>query len=107
MNALAAVSTDATPVAAPQMAGPDPEHIKKLQEYIQSQNIAELILAEPSGQTLLDEIGQRVKREYDIDVESRSDWKTKTEEAMDLAMQVAKEKSFPWPKAANVIYPLV
>jgi chaperonin GroES len=26
---------------------------------------------------------------------------------MDLAMQVAQEKSFPWPKAANVKYPLI
>jgi len=97
MNALAVPSVVNTPVN-----GPNPEHIKRLQAYIQSQNIAESL-----DKTLLDEIGMRVKKEYDIDVTSRADWKTKSEEAMDLAMQIAKEKSFPWPKAANVIYPLV
>ena len=82
--------------------GPDPGHVKRLQGYINSQNIAEDL-----DKTLLDEIGQRVKKEYDVDCTSRADWKQKTEEAMELAMQVAKEKQFPWPKAANVIYPLV
>ena len=96
MNALAAAPQDAKPI------GPDPEHIKRLQDYIKSQNIAESL-----DKMLLDEIGMRVKKEYEIDVTSRADWKTKSEEAMDLAMQIAKEKSFPWPKAANVIYPLV
>lgn len=55
----------------------------------------------------LDEIGIRAKREYDIDENSRSGWKERTEQAMELAMQVAKEKSYPWPKASNVIWPLM
>ena len=89
-------------IGGPQPTGPDPEHIQKMQAWIKSPNIAEEL-----DQTLLDEIAVRVKTEYDIDVTSRADWKTRTEEAMELAMQVAKEKQFPWPKAANVIYPLV
>jgi chaperonin GroES len=85
-----------------QPTGPDQEQVQRLQQWIKSKNIAEDL-----DQTLLDEIGERVIKEYDVDVTSRADWKQRTEEAMELAMQVAKEKQFPWPKAANVIYPLV
>jgi chaperonin GroES len=55
----------------------------------------------------LGRIGERVKREYDIDVQSRADWKKRSEAGMKLAMQVAEDKTFPWPKAANVKFPLV
>lgn len=56
---------------------------------------------------LLTTIGQRVKAEYDIDEKTRADWVTKTEKAMEFAMQVAEEKTYPWPKASNVIFPLM
>lgn len=82
--------------------GPDSAQIAKLKGWIDSINIAEDL-----DSTLLSSIGARVVEEYKIDDNSRADWKEKTEQAMDLAMQVAKEKSFPWPKAANIIYPLV
>jgi chaperonin GroES len=52
-------------------------------------------------------IGQEVVRGYDIDKASRADWEKQTKTAMDLAMQVTSEKSWPWPKAANVKYPLI
>lgn len=81
---------------------PDVQQHQKLQSYLKSQNIAEDLDPE-----LLSRIGQRVVREYEIDENSRADWKTKTQQAMDLAMQVAKEKQFPWPKASNVIFPLM
>ena len=89
-------------VAQPQAVGPDQEHVAKLKKWIDAINIADDL-----DDTLLTTIGARVVEEYKIDDTSRADWKTKTQEAMDLAMQVAKEKSFPWPKAANIIYPLV
>jgi chaperonin GroES len=88
--------------SAAQQTGPDQEHIAKLKKWIDAVNIADDL-----DETLLTTIGARVVEEYKIDDTSRADWKTKTQEAMDLAMQVAKEKSFPWPKAANIIYPLV
>lgn len=56
---------------------------------------------------VVSKIGQEVVRGYDIDKASRSDWEKQTKTAMDLAMQVTQEKSFPWPKAANVKYPLI
>lgn len=38
---------------------------------------------------------------------SRADWLRRNERAMDLAMQLQKAKSFPWPDCANVAFPLV
>ena len=110
LNALAAVpmqvtdggTAPVTPMQDNAQAQPDIAQHQKLLGWIKSKNIAEDLDKE-----LLTKIGVRVVREYDIDETSRSDWKTKTEQAMDLAMQVAKEKQYPWPKAANVIYPLM
>lgn len=55
----------------------------------------------------LGNIGSTVHREYEIDLESRKPWLEIIERATKLAMQVKEEKSFPWPKASNVKYPLL
>jgi chaperonin GroES len=55
----------------------------------------------------LSSIGSRCYREYEIDNASRSEWLAQIERATKLAMQVKEEKSFPWPKAANIKYPLL
>jgi chaperonin GroES len=52
-------------------------------------------------------IGLEVVRGYDQDKGSRAEWEKMMEKAMELAMQVHKDKSWPWPKAANVKYPLL
>ena len=44
---------------------------------------------------------------YDKDEQSRDKWRRRTEAAMDLAMQISKDKNFPWPGSANVAFPLV
>lgn len=80
----------------------DQANVLKILQLVQSNNIAMDL-----DDDLLAKIGDRVKREYEIDESSRSDWKKRTEDAMKLAMQVAEEKSYPWPKAANVKYPAV
>jgi len=90
------------PQTADSEAMPDREQHEKLFKWIKSDNIAADL-----EDDILQKIGVRCVREYKIDVTSRSDWKEKTERAMELAMQVAKEKQFPWPKASNVIYPLM
>lgn len=100
-SALAAVPMDTASETASQ-AQPDIAQHQKLLAYIKAVNIADSLDDE-----MLSKIGERVVKEYDIDVNSRSDWKEKTEKAMDMAMQIAKEKQFPWPKASNVIYPLM
>lgn len=75
---------------------------KQLLAWIESDNIAEEL-----EDDVLGEIGQKVVREHQIDVDSRSEWLERSKKAMDLAMQVAETKQYPWPKASNVIYPLM
>ncbi len=76
--------------------------IKKLESFIDSDNIAEKL-----DQTTLDEIGLKVIEEYDIDLESRADIAKLNKDAMKLAKQTLEVKSFPWEGAANVKYPLI
>lgn len=68
----------------------------------QTVNIADEI--EPE---LLAAIGMRVVREFEIDNGTRSKWMEQTTKAIELAMQESKQKDYPWPKAANVIFPLM
>lgn len=55
----------------------------------------------------LEMIGSHVVDMYEMDEESRSDYIDKTDEWIELAMQVTEEKTFPWPGASNVKYPLL
>lgn len=52
-------------------------------------------------------IGEHCYAGYDRDQQSRDKWLQRTHAAMEMAMQVAHEKTFPWPDAANVMFPLV
>src|ERR1700761_5048408 len=95
------------------LKGPEPDHVEQLTRWANSINIATEGLDEDgagesdiSSEALIT-LGMRVKREYEIDETSRAGWKEKTEEAMKLAMQQTEPKNYPWPKAANVIFPLM
>jgi chaperonin GroES len=55
----------------------------------------------------LSAIGNYVWESYDADCASRDGWLRRSAAGMDLAMQVQKEKSFPWPNCSNVAFPLV
>lgn len=67
-----------------------------------SNNIAELL-----NKQELAAIGQQVHKGYEIDEESRSDWKQIVEQAMDIAKQIMQKKSFPWENASNIKFPLI
>ena len=71
------------------------------------EQIDQINLAENYGQDVLDKLGQLVLFEFNIDDTSRDDWKSKAEKAMKFATQEAEEKQYPWPKASNVIFPLI
>lgn len=73
-----------------------------LRSFIGQANIVPMLDAD-----VVSKIGMEVTRGYDTDKSSRGEWEKMTEQAMDLAMQVPKEKNWPWPKAANVKYPLI
>jgi len=53
------------------------------------------------------EIGRTAVENYDIDEQSRKKWKKKMEEATELALQLTTPKSYPWPNAANIKFPLL
>jgi chaperonin GroES len=55
----------------------------------------------------LDTLGNWVYDGYYRDRMSRSKWEKRTRAAMDLAMQVQKQKSFPWPGCSSVAFPLI
>jgi chaperonin GroES len=82
--------------------GPD----TPVKDFLVSQ-IDQVNLAENYDPGTLDKLGQLVLFEYNIDETSRSDWKDKAEKAMKFATQEAEEKQYPWPKASNIIFPLI
>lgn len=64
-------------------------------------------LCDRFDETDLKRIGVDCKSGYDRDVQSRQHWMERNEKGMDLALQIQKEKTFPWPNCANVAFPLV
>lgn len=64
-------------------------------------------LAEFMSDEELDHLGMKLKKAYMVDLNSRAEWDKNMESWMKLAVQYKEEKSFPWPKAANVKYPLI
>jgi chaperonin GroES len=52
-------------------------------------------------------IGGLVYEGYQADEASRSDWLRRNEAGMDFAMQVVKDKNWPWQGCSNVIFPLI
>lgn len=65
-------------------------------------NIAELF-----DEVDLDRIGTWAKRGYERDETSREGWLRQNDAALRLAMQIKSPKSFPWPNASNVAFPLL
>lgn len=44
---------------------------------------------------------------YNADKQTRNEWESRNAKAIELALQVAQKKSFPWTGASNVKFPLV
>lgn len=57
--------------------------------------------------TDLQRIGSYCNDGYLADEGSREGWLRRNEAGMDLALQVSKDKTFPWAGCANVAFPLV
>lgn len=106
-NALAGASAPVTPEIGAMEQGPpkrllDMDIVQQFAKWMVSPNIAEDLDDATRGR-----IADQAKREYALDDETRAAWKTKYKQWLDFAMQIVQEKSFPWPHAANVIYPLI
>lgn len=52
-------------------------------------------------------IGTECSAGYERDLRSRADWMKRNEAGMDLALQITKDKNFPWAGCANIAFPLV
>lgn len=64
-------------------------------------------IAEDLSEDELGKIGNLCKQGFDTDIESRIQWEDKIRDWEKLALQIQDEKSWPWPGAANVKYPLL
>jgi chaperonin GroES len=74
----------------------------ELRKIVRSPNLVEEL-----SENDVANIGNLVVEDWLNDKNSRSDWETKTADAMKLAMQVVEEKTFPWENASNVKFPIV
>jgi chaperonin GroES len=89
--------------AAPTRENEPPKVIlDRLLGWIDNQNIARDVDAD-----ILRDLGMLVVREYEIDEQSRSEWKDEAQKALDFATQTAQPKQYPWPDSSNVIFPLI
>jgi len=85
--------------------GQEPEAPKlDLRSLLQMPNIAEEVPGE-----VLARLGAKVCEEFKIDEDSRikEGWTQRHDASLKLAMQVKEAKTYPWPNAANVKYPLI
>lgn len=78
------------------------ESRRKLANFATMKNIAEAM--DPNELAL---ISQRVLFEFAIDRRSMSDWLDKMRKAVENATLVKSARSYPFPRSANVKYPLV
>jgi len=74
----------------------------KLETILKSQNVAKDL----DDETLL-KIGNDAVCGYENDLESRRPWEQDLKTWTDLALQISTNKTFPWPNAANIKYPLL
>ncbi len=59
------------------------------------------------GREILDVMSKEVLEGIAMDEGSREDWIAQSEEGYKLALLIAEEKTWPWPDAANIKYPLI
>ena len=78
------------------------KRIKITQDIAQSPNLTHLLSEED-----LNHIGSEAYDGFERDLQSRSKWEKRMSAAMDLAIQMTKQKNFPWPNCSNVAFPLV
>jgi chaperonin GroES len=71
-------------------------------DILASNNLAEKLTEKERS-----DLGTKVIENFEKDKRSRLDWEKRQADAMKLALQVVETKSFPWPNASNVKFPLI
>lgn len=86
-----------------------PPHIIELrQQVMHLTRLSEMTNAADEFEEVdLNNLAQKVCREYKLDLSSRDTWEKTARRAMDLAKQVKEAKTAPWEKASNVKYPIL
>ena len=74
----------------------------KIEKILGSTNIAEEL-----DRNELIHIGNQVSSGYETDLDSRKPWEQDLKNWTELALQVSNNKTFPWPNAANIKFPLL
>lgn len=74
----------------------------KLEKILESVNLAQDLTEEQ-----LIKIGKDVVSGYETDLDSRKPWEKDLKNWTELALQVSSDKTYPWPNAANIKYPLL
>lgn len=69
--------------------------------------LEQINIAEELDQELLEKIGHAVYDGYQLDLQSKSEWSDQVDQWVKLAAQVKEAKSYPWPRASNIKYPLL
>lgn len=90
------------PGGQPDQQEPQQQAPKSLNRLLEEANIAEELDDE-----LLVKIADDVWDGYQLDLQSKSEWDRLINDWINLASQVKENKTWPWPKAANVKYPLL
>lgn len=80
----------------------DQKELDTLRKYVSETNLCDVY-----DEETLTELGSKVIEYFDEDEAARDSWKKRNEEWLKLATQVVEKKSYPWPGAANVKYPLL
>jgi chaperonin GroES len=80
----------------------DYENEDQLGALLESVNIAEKLDEEK-----LNEIGEECRKGFEQDLDSCDEWQRACEDWLKLAKQCTEEKTYPWPGASNVKYPLL
>jgi hypothetical protein len=73
-----------------------------IRKLLESANIAENL-----DEDKLREIGSRCKRGFEQDTQSREEWEKNVDSWTKMATQAVEAKTYPWPKASNIKYPLL
>lgn len=82
---------------------PAEQVITQLQKWADMANVAVEM-----DDTDLDRLGQEVRRSFEMDKTSRSDWESDVEKAMERAKQEPPpKKNYPFEGASNIQYPLL
>lgn len=112
-QALAAQATPPAPGMEMQMGMNTPpqeseDNSAKLLDFVfQTNNLAKQIRRKKDGKSKLLEMGSELLKGVEADISSREAWMRNNEEWRKLALLIREPKTYPWPKASNIKFPLV